>query len=147
MHRGRIYVPTSSSLWPQLLATAHGAGHEGTQKTLVRLRESFYNPRASKLVREFVRGCEVCQRNKTDHLHLAGLLQPLDVPHSVWSDIAMDFVEGFPKVGGKSVVLTVVDRFSKMAHFIPWATRTPRSPWPRRSSTTSSSCTGSRAPL
>lgn len=31
----------------------------------------------------------------------------------------MNFVEGFPKVGGKSVVLTVVERFSKMAHFIP----------------------------
>jgi hypothetical protein len=37
----------------------------------------------------------------------------------VWSDIAMDFVEGFPRVGGKSVVLTMVDRFSKMAHFVP----------------------------
>jgi hypothetical protein len=31
----------------------------------------------------------------------------------------MDFVEGFPKVGGKSMILTVVDRFSKFAHFIP----------------------------
>jgi hypothetical protein len=31
----------------------------------------------------------------------------------------MDFIEGFPKVGGKSVILTVVDRFSKLAHFIP----------------------------
>jgi hypothetical protein len=31
----------------------------------------------------------------------------------------MDFVEGFPKVGCKSVALTVVVRFSKFAHFIP----------------------------
>jgi hypothetical protein len=38
--------------------------------------------------------------------------------NNVWSDIAMYFVEGFPCVGSKSVVLTIVDRFSKMAHFI-----------------------------
>jgi hypothetical protein len=31
----------------------------------------------------------------------------------------MDFVEGFSKIGSKSVILTVVDRFSKFAHFIP----------------------------
>lgn len=33
----------------------------------------------------------------------------------------MDFVEGFPKVGGKTVIFTVVDRFSKYAHFVPFS--------------------------
>jgi hypothetical protein len=40
---------------------------------------------------------------------------------AIWSDISMDVVEGFPRVAGKSVILTVVDRFSKYAHFITLA--------------------------
>jgi transposase InsO family protein len=37
----------------------------------------------------------------------------------VWTDIALDFVEALPHVRGKSVILTVVDRFSKYCHFLP----------------------------
>lgn len=33
----------------------------------------------------------------------------------------MDFIEALPKVGGKSVIVTIVDRLSKYAHFIPLA--------------------------
>jgi hypothetical protein len=54
----------------------------------------------------WVRNCDTCQRNKTEHLHPAGLLQPLAVPQQIWMDISMDFVEGLPKVYGKSVILT-----------------------------------------
>jgi hypothetical protein len=54
-----------------------------------------------------------CQRNKIE------TLQPLLVPSQVWADISMDFIEGLSKVGGTSVILMVVDRFSKYAHFIP----------------------------
>jgi hypothetical protein len=115
---GRLFMPASAAAWPQILAHAHDTGHEGVQKTLQRLRTSFSTPGDNRLVREYIKGCSVCQRNKTDHLHPAGLLQPLPIPSSVWTDIAMDFVEGFPKVGGKSVILTVVNRFSKFAHFI-----------------------------
>lgn len=119
LFHGNIFVPDDSSLWPRLLDDAHEAGHEGIQKTLHRLQSSFYNPHMARLVCEFVRVCLVCQQNKTEHLHPGGLLKPLPVPSTVWSDIAMDFIEGFPKVGGKSVILTVVDRFSKYGHFIP----------------------------
>jgi transposase InsO family protein len=72
-----------------------------------------------RLVKEFVNTCTVYQQNKTQSLHPAGLLQPLPIPSRVWADISMDFIEALPKVHGKSVILTVVDRFSKFAHFIP----------------------------
>jgi hypothetical protein len=88
------------------------------QRTLQRLRADFFVDNDRRLVQDFVRSCVTCQRNKTDALHPAGLLQPLEVPFRVWEDISMDFVEGLPKVHGKSVILTVVDRFSKYAHFI-----------------------------
>jgi hypothetical protein len=115
---GRIYVPTSSPLVEELLATAHGAGHEGTQKTLHRLRADFFVPGAQTIIWNFVRGCVTCHKNKTEHLHPTGLLQPLGVPSAIWADISMDFIESFHKINGKSVILTVVDRFSKAAHFI-----------------------------
>jgi hypothetical protein len=119
LFKGRVFLPDESSLWPQVLEQAHTMGHEGSEKTLHRIRAAFYSQSAHRRVREFVQGCSVCQRNKTEHLHPAGLLQPLPVPNQVWNDISMDFIEGFPKIGGKSVILTVVDRFSKYAHFIP----------------------------
>ena len=52
---------------------------------------------------------------------VAGLLLPLPVPKDVWSDIGLDFIEALPRVRGKSIILTVVDRFSKYTHFIPLA--------------------------
>jgi hypothetical protein len=118
LHGRRIFVPDHGDLRHQVLSLAHSAGHEGVQKTLHRLRSDFFVPGDRTLVQDWVRSCEVCQRNKTESLRPAGLLQPLEVPSQVWADVSMDFIEGLPKVGGKSVILTVVDRFSKYAHFI-----------------------------
>jgi hypothetical protein len=66
---------------------------------LQRLRASLYTPQDNGLVHEFIKGCAICQQFKTEHLHPVGLLQPLIVPSSIWSDIAMDFVEGFSRGG------------------------------------------------
>nr|XP_051201983.1 uncharacterized protein LOC127315544 [Lolium perenne] len=119
LHGRRIFVPDHGDLRHQALSLAHSAGHEGVQKTLHRLRADFYIPGDGALVRDWVRACVTCQRNKTETLRPAGLLQPLDVPSQVWADISLDFIEGLPKVGGKSVILTVVDMTQPPAPSLP----------------------------
>ncbi|GJS31027.1 transposon ty3-I gag-pol polyprotein [Tanacetum coccineum] len=52
--------------------------------------------RKRTLVKEVVRICDVCQRNKSDLSAYPGLLQPLPIPNQIWQDIYMDFVDSLP---------------------------------------------------
>jgi hypothetical protein len=110
--KGKVYVPSASPSLQEILVAAHGVGHEGTEKTLHCPGVNFFVPSAQAVVREWVCLCLTCQWNKMEQLHLTDLLQPLQVPSTVWVDIAVDLIKGLPKVGGKSYILTVVDRFS-----------------------------------
>jgi hypothetical protein len=117
--KAEVYVLATSLVLEEILAVAYGAGHEGTEKTLHRLCTDFIVPGARAVVCPWVHTCLTCQKNKTEQLHPAGLLQPLQVPSAVWADIAINFIEELPKVGGKSCILTIVDHFSKYEHFLP----------------------------
>ena len=52
-------------------------------------------------------------------LRLYCLLQPLPIPRCPWSHIALDFIKGLLASNHNTVILTVIDRFSKFANFIP----------------------------
>src|SRR6187401_3129240 len=69
-------------------------------------------------VEDYIKQCAVCQHAKHEHRRPAGLLAPRQVPTAPWQDLTMDFVEGLPKSEGHDLIMVVVDRLTKFAHFI-----------------------------
>jgi hypothetical protein len=115
-------VVQNSAFQKQLLEYIHSnptAGHSGYHKTIDRAKADFYWSGMRKDIKKFVRECFVCQENKHETTHSAGLLQPLPIPTRAWSDISMDFIEGLPSSQGFTVIFVVVDRFTKYGHFLP----------------------------
>lgn len=114
-----LFVP--DPVRSQVLQWAHTsrfANHPGTNRNLSLLKRYFWWPTMEKDNREFVAACTTCTRNKVSHQSPAGLLQPLPIPSRPWSHIALDFVTGLPPSQGNTTIVTIIDRFSKSAHFI-----------------------------
>ena len=116
----KLCVP-ESSVRLLLLQESHAGGlmgHFGCEKTLLMLADHFYWPKMRRDVDRFVRRCITCNKSKSK-LKPHGLYTPLPAPTTPWEDISMDFVLGLPRTKrGHDSIFVVVDRFSKMAHFI-----------------------------
>eukprot|EP00253_Pinus_taeda_P008739 PITA_08739 len=80
------------------------------------MKEFFWDGLKSD-IQKFVAECLVFQQNKEETIKTPGLLQPLSIPSQRWEDVPMDFITGLPKSEGKSVIMVVVDRLTKYAHF------------------------------
>ena len=83
------------------------------------MKRLFAWPKLKSSVQQYVSTCSVCQQAKSEHTKLPGLLQPLPIPPFPWHTVSLDFVEGLPKSQGFDVILVVVDKLTKYAHFLP----------------------------
>lgn len=119
LHQKRIWLPQGLPLIPTLLTEFHltpTGGHMRVAKTLARVSENFSWPGLRRDVTKFVTQCVDCQLTKYETKKSAGLLCPLPVPQRPWEDLSLDFIMGLPPFQGHSVILVVVDRFSKGIH-------------------------------
>ena len=93
--------------------------HFEFNKTLELVSWDFQWPQMWKTIKEYVLSCDIYSRSKNPRHRSYGLLQSLPIPKRPWSSISMDFIVDLPPSNTFDCICMVVDRFSKMAHFVP----------------------------
>ncbi|WVZ52877.1 hypothetical protein U9M48_003883 [Paspalum notatum var. saurae] len=110
-YKNWICVPDVDSIKKLILSEAHDTAYSiypGSTKMYHDLKERFWWYGMKRVVAEYVIVCDTC------------LLQALKIPEWKWEEISMDFIVGLPRTQkGYNSIWVVVDRLTKIAHFIP----------------------------
>jgi len=120
--KGMLWIPEDGTLKKLILESEHNtkiSGHMGHDKTIQLIQRNFWWPKMNERIVDFVRSCPECQENKAAQYQPYGLLSPLELPYAPWQSIAMDFIMELPLSEGCDQLWVVIDRFAKIAHFLP----------------------------
>src|SRR5882757_4749958 len=93
--------------------------HPGTKRMLKSLQRDFDWPGMENEVKEYMKGCMECQRNKADQWKKHAPLQPLAITSRPWERISIDLIGPLPMSNGSDMIMVIVDYFTKMKIFIP----------------------------
>ena len=121
----RILIPDDTSFRHDLIHEIHDtvlSGHPGIHKLLSFITLRYVGNHIRRDILEYVNTCPECQKAKPRHEKPFGICTPLPIAHTPWTDISMDLIMSLPTSNDYNAIFVVVDRFSKMAHFIPTQT-------------------------
>jgi len=118
---GKLCIP-QGTYRKLLVKESHEGGlmsYFGVDKTLEFLKGKFFWPHMRKKVQRHCHRCISCLKAKSKTMP-HGLYTLLPFASAPWEDISMNFILGLPRTQrGFDSIFVVVDRFSKMDHFIP----------------------------
>jgi hypothetical protein len=122
-YKKRICIPEIQEIRESILHEAHDSAysiHPGSTKMYHDLKNRYWWHGMKRAIAEYMALCDNCQRVKVERQRPARLLQPLKIPEWKWEEISMNFIVGLPKTeSGYDSIWVIVDRLSKVVHFIP----------------------------
>jgi hypothetical protein len=122
---GRIYVPNSQEICDRILHNHHyspDVGHPGIHQLLELVKGTFWWLMIKTDVKQYVKGCKQCQKNKSIRKREHVPLNPLPILENPWQEISIDMIGPLLKSEDQDAIIVIVDRFSKMIHLIPTTT-------------------------
>ena len=100
------------------------AGHFGVTKTMELIYQKYHWLGITQKIKDYIIGCDVCQRMKAPCHKPYGEMQPLPILSQLWESISMNIIIELPPSADAdskayNAILMVVDRFMKMAKYFP----------------------------
>ncbi|KAK3541248.1 hypothetical protein QTP86_016912 [Hemibagrus guttatus] len=103
----------------QWVHEAPSSCHPWIHRSIQLARRRFWWSSLGTDVERYVQACPTCAQSRASRQVPEGLLEPLPTPRHPWSHLSVDFLTDLSDSGGFTMVMVVVDRFSKGCKLIP----------------------------
>ena len=115
-YKGWCYVPDNLEVRRQVVSQYHdtiSAGHSGQLKTQELVQRDYWWPGLVTFVKNYVKGCALCQQHKINQHPTNPPLQPVSEENPwLFSLITMDFITDLPVSDGFNSIMAMVDHGS-----------------------------------
>jgi hypothetical protein len=125
-YRNRLFIPENTELKMQIIYRIHNSeagGHPGRMKTTELVSKSYFWPKITHDIQNYVKSCHLCKRVKASRSAPLKYLRSLPVLFQAWQNISVNYITPLPIYEQNGLkyhhVAVVVCRFTKMRHFIP----------------------------
>ena len=113
--KGKNYVPRNDKLRRQIVELFHDhetAGHSGELEMFNAVQQYYWWPGLRTFVKNYVKGCGVCQQFKIDRNPSKPAFLPVEgaIPTRPFANCSMDLITDLPLSEGFDSILVVVDQ-------------------------------------
>jgi hypothetical protein len=125
-YKNKLFIPENTELKVQIIYKIHNSetkGHPGRMKTTELVSKSYFWPKITYDIQNYVKSCQLYKRVKAFRFAPPGYLRSLPVPFQAWQNILVNYITFLlicERNGLKyHYIAVVICRFTKMRHFIP----------------------------
>nr|GEU44508.1 reverse transcriptase domain-containing protein [Tanacetum cinerariifolium] len=120
---GRSWLPCYGDLKSVIMHESHKSKYFvqlGSDKMYQDMKKLYWWLNMKANIATYVSKCLTCARVKAEHQRPSGLLVQPTIPEWKWNNVTMDFITKLPKSSqGFDTIWVIVDRLTKLAHFLP----------------------------